>query len=246
MKLKKIFYLLIIFNYYSYSQKTNYEIPKTNFQDQKILTKIALTIGFSIAYKQAYWVAYNLKDVDLTRKEKRTNKFYLDPLLSNHQASNNDYKKSGYDKGHLAPAADMSRSIEVMKESFYFSNISPQNPQFNRGVWKKLEEMVRVWAKKYKSIYIVTGPILDTFENYIGKSKIAVPKYFYKTVLFYNNESDSKAIAFIIENKKQQNYLSNFVVSVDSLEKRTNIDFFYNLPDNIEKKIEKKSNYLEW
>jgi endonuclease G len=230
-----------------FSQTTiQYELPKSTFADQKILKKTAMQISFSVTHKQAYWVAYPLS-ISKTTKIKRTNKFVSDPeIATTEQASNADYKKSGYDKGHLAPAADMSWSLKTMTESFYFSNMSPQKPQFNRVIWKNLEEQVRTWAQKYGKIYIATGPILDSFIEYIGKGKIGAPTYFYKTILYYNPPKQAKAIAFIMKNEGSTKPFSFFAVSVDELEKRTNIDFFYQLPDDVENMVEAKSDFKIW
>ncbi len=223
-----------------------YELPKSTFTDQQILKKTGMQISFSTTHKQAYWVAYPLSASDGV-KFKRTNKFVADPEISRTgQGSNNDYKKSGYDKGHLAPAADMSRSMQTMTESFYFSNMSPQKPQFNRVIWKNLEEKVRTWAEKYGTIYVATGPILDSFIEYIGKGKIGAPTRFYKAILFYDPPKPAKAIAFILKNEGSTKPLSFFVVSIDELEKQTNIDFFYQLPDDVENAVESKSVFDNW
>jgi endonuclease G, mitochondrial len=246
---RTIFFILLMLTVTGtlFSQTTiQYELPKSTFADQKILKKTAMQISFSVTHKQAYWVAYPLS-ISKSTKIKRTNKFVADPeITKTGQASNADYKKSGYDKGHLAPAADMSWSLKTMTESFYFSNMSPQKPQFNRVIWKNLAELVRTWAQKYGKIYIATGPILDSFIEYIGKGKIGAPTYFYKTILYYNPPKQAKAIAFIMKNEGSTKPLSFFAVSVDELEKRTNIDFFYQLPDDVENKVEAKSEFNIW
>lgn len=224
-----------------------YEIAKSNFPDEQLLKKSATTIMFSLKHKQAYWVAYPLTVSNTAAKYKRSNKFIPDPEIpTSSQGSNADYRKSGYDKGHLAPAADMSWDYKTMIESFYFSNMSPQNPSFNRGIWKKLEEQVRGWAMQYGKLYITTGPILNSFIEYIGTGKIGAPSYFYKAILYYNPPKPARAIAFILKNEGSSNPISYYVVSVDELEKRTNIDFFYQLPDNIENAVEAKSDYRLW
>jgi len=226
--------------------KINYELPKSSFQDEHLLTKTGTHISFSFTHKQAYWVAYSI-NASINKKVKRTNKFIPDPEIPvKFQASNADYKKTGYDKGHLAPAADMNWSLQTMKESFYFSNMSPQKAKFNRGIWKKLEELVRTWAEEYGKLYVATGPILDSFIEYIGKGKIGAPTYFYKTILYYDPPKPAKAIAFILKNEGSTKPLSFFVVTVDELEKRTNIDFFYQLPDSIENAVEAKSSFGKW
>lgn len=246
-KITFLFYLLLIEFIRLIAQPAiHYEIPKSTFKDQQIITHSSKTISFSEEKKQAYWVAYQLIPSEGI-KIKRTNKFIADPEITKaNQASNSDYKKSGYDKGHLAPAADMNWSIKAMTESFYFSNMSPQKPQFNRGIWKKLEELVRKWAIKYGNVYIATGPILDSFIEYIGNGKIGAPSYFYKAVLFYSPPKPPKAIAFILKNEASSFSLSHFVVSINELEKRTQIDFFYQLPDDVENTVESNANFEKW
>jgi endonuclease G len=176
---------------------------------------------------------------------KRSNKFIIDPLVKTGSADNSDYAGSGYDKGHLAPAGDMGWSATSMKESFYYSNMSPQVPSFNRGVWKRVEELVRAWANEYKSVYIVTGPVLTNGLPTIGHDKVSVPKYFYKVILEYN-ASGTKGIGFVIPNAASQESLQRYAVSIDSVEKITGIDFFPLLPDKQEKAIESNLNVNEW
>ena len=101
-------------------------------------------------------------------------------------------------------------------------------------------------GRKIRKLYIATGPILDSFIEYIGKEKIGVPSCFYKTILYYDPPKPAKAIAFILKNEGSTKPLSYFVVSVDELEKRTNIDFFYQLPDSIENVVEAKSSFGKW
>jgi endonuclease G len=160
-------------------------------------------------------------------------------------ANNNDYKNSGFDRGHLASAADMKWSAVAMKECFYYSNMSPQIPAFNRGIWKKLEEKVRVWALEKGTLYIATGPVLTDGLSSIGPDKVSVPKYFYKAILFYNG-SKSEAIAFLLPNESSVESIYIFTISIDSLEAKTGIDFFYNLSDNIESAVESKFDLNYW
>ena len=124
-----------------------------------------------------------------------------------------------------------------MKESFYYSNMSPQLPGFNRGVWKRLEEQVRSWANLYDTIYIVTGPILTEGLKTIGENEVSIPEFFYKAILDYS-QPNVKGIAFVLPNASSKNELSSFVISIDSLEKLTKINFYPLLPDGHENLIE--------
>lgn len=198
--------------------------------------------GFSLVYnerhEQAKWVAYELTSDETVKSFERTNHFISDPLVLTGTASNKDYETSGYDRGHLAPAADMSWSEPSMKASFYFSNISPQEPGFNRGVWKNLEELVRNWAVLNQSIYVVTGPVLKNGLKTIGSNKVSVPEYYYKVILDYTSP-DIKAIGFIIPNRTLSLPVETYAVSIDSVETFTGIDFFPLLIDEEEAVIEK-------
>ena len=193
--------------------------------------------GFSLLYneehEQASWVAYELTSTEINKIFDRTNKFILDPQVKTTTASGKDYLKSGYDRGHLAPASDMGWSSITMAESFYYSNISPQTPEFNRGVWKRLEELVRSWAIKYETINIVTGPILTPGLPAIGPNQVTVPNLFYKVILDYNGK-DVKGIGFILPNLGSKEILQSYAVSIDSVESLTGIDFFPMLNDDQE------------
>jgi endonuclease G len=156
-----------------------------------------------------------------------------------------NYRNSGYDKGHLCPAGDMKFSKQAYDDTFYTSNISPQKPDFNAGVWNRLEQKVRYWADKYDGLFVVTGGVLEPNLNTIGKEEVSVPNAFYK-VLLRNTDGMFRAIAFLVPHENSEQPLYSFVVSIDELEKRTGIDFFHQLPDDVEKKIEESKDYKEW
>jgi len=213
------------------------EIPKTK-NSEKIISHTGYSLLYNEKYKQANWVAYELTKEETNKIFERSNKFISDPQVKSVNAFDKDYKASGYDRGHLAPAADMGWSASSMTESFYYSNMSPQLPGFNRGIWKKLEELVRTWAIENKAVYVVTGPVLSKGLQTIGYNKIAVPNY-YKVILDYQNPN-IKAIGFILPNESSKSLLQNYAVSIDSVEKVTGIDFFYLLKDQEENLIEKE------
>jgi endonuclease G len=150
-----------------------------------------------------------------------------------------DYLKSGYDRGHLAPAADMGYSMETMVQSFFYSNMSPQLPRFNRGVWKKLEIQVRNWAVEYDSLYVVTGPIFDSVMPTIGPHRVAVPKAYYK-VLLQKRNGEWFGIGFVLPNSNAKVDFKNYATSIDKVEELTGIDFFEKLIDSVEFSIEQQ------
>ena len=214
------------------------EIPKTK-DSEKIISHTGYSLLYNEKYKQANWVAYELTKQETNKIFERSNKFISDPKVKSVNAFDKDYKGSGYDKGHLAPAADMGWSATTMTESFYYSNMSPQQQGFNRGIWKKLEELVRTWAIENQAVYVVTGPVLSKGLSTIGYNKIAVPNYYYKVILDYK-EPNIKGIGFILPNESSKSLLQNYAVSIDSVEKVTGIDFFYLLKDQEENLIEKE------
>lgn len=220
------------------------ELPRIQ-SDDHIINHTAYTLSYNQTYHVANWVAYELTASETKSKVTRTNKFVPDPLLTEGSASNEDYLNSGYDRGHLAPAADMSFSKETMLESFYLSNMAPQEPSFNRGIWSKLEKQVRQWAIQDSSVYIVTGTILHPGLSTIGNNHITIPQNFYKIVVVYR-DTKSKGIAFLVPNEGSKEPLQHYVITIDSLEILTGRDFFYQLPDKDENELEHSVDFSEW
>ena len=208
-------------------------------QGDKLIRHKAYSLVYDTGHRLSKWVAYSLSDKHTDGPYKRGNIFMVDPDLALYTDNSEDYRGSGYDRGHLAPAADMKWSEMAMVESFYYSNMAPQLPAFNRGIWSRLETQVREWANKEHLLYIVSGPILKPSLNRIGKNKIAVPKFFYKALLAYD-PPHMKGIAFLLENEESRSDLEHYSLSIDSLEHLTGLDFFPLLPDNQEKDIEEK------
>ena len=203
-----------------------------------VIQRAGYTLSYNEAAEQAEWVAYILTKAAIDAVNvPRTNRFLIDPKVTTGSADDRDYEGSGYDRGHLAPAEDLSYSAPTMRESFYYSNISPQLPAFNRGVWKRTEELVRFWATTYDSIYVVTGPVLTPSLPIIGPNGVAVPASYYKVILQYSG-TGVKGIGFIIPHASSSATLKTFAVSIDAVEAATGIDFFPALPDAEEAAIE--------
>ena len=211
----------------------------------QLIKRKGYTLSYNADYKTPQWVAWELTGKETKGKEERTDKFLPDPDVRGAKAYSNDYTKSGYDRGHMAPAADMKWSPDVMKESFYFSNMCPQHPQLNRRGWKNLEEKIRNWAIADSAIIIICGPIIEKQPKTIGKNKVVVPQRFFKVVLS-PFAKPIRAIGFLFNNEQAVEPLSSYVVTVDSIESLTNMDFFAPLPDEIENKIEANANYSLW
>lgn len=220
------------------------EIPFTKTADEIIKHK-EYALSYNEECEQANWVAYVLTKDNLVKNFKRKNDFRIDSLVETGTAISKDYKKSGYDRGHLLPAADMTYDKEALSETFYYSNISPQKPYFNRGIWLKMEKEVRKVCEKYDTVWVVTGPVLDGNFETIGEDEVAIPKYFYKVLLIRDNNK-IEGVGFLIENKKSKQSIFNYCVPIDSVEKVSNIDFFHSLPDNIEKEVEARFDLEYW
>ena len=185
-------FIFCFFGCFVFSQYKQYLPTKSNSNNQ-VVKHTYYTLSYSEPHEQAEWVYYVLTPKMLLGNVNRTNDFREDLKISTGSAQLKDYKNSGYDKGHLVPANDMRMNNLSMSESFYMSNMSPQFPSFNRGIWKRLETLVNSWAKKTK-IYIVTGGVLTSELSEIGINGVSVPKYFYKVIYDSNN---NKMIAFV-------------------------------------------------
>lgn len=202
-----------------------------------IIRHLAYTLEYDEEHEQAGWVEYRLTAEMTHGSWKRCDHFRIDPMIPTGSAEPGDYKGSGYDKGHLAPAADMAWDSTAMCESFLMSNMSPQTPSFNRGIWKRLEDQVRAWAEESDTLWIVTGPVLKDSLPTIRANHVSVPEYFYKIVIDIK-DPDVRGIGFVIPNKGSKEVLDNFMVTIDSVEVLTGLDFFSALPDSLEQLIE--------
>ena len=227
--------------------KSNFDYLPTGSASSQLVEHEHYSLSYREEYEQAEWVAYELTKAEVLNKVvQRSDRFKPDKLVQTQSATTKDYARSGYDRGHLLPAADISFSKEAMESSFLMSNISPQNPSFNRGIWKKLEEQVREWAVENETLYIITAGILEPGLPTIGtENKVAVPRYFYKIILDYHLP-DLKAIAFLFPNEGSKKSLPNYVVSIDSLENLTGLNFFRDLPDDQEATLESQKNWAAW
>lgn len=203
------------------------------------------TLSYREDYEQAEWVAYELKKMAIANQHFERPFFIEDTKVGSGSADWRNYKKSGYDKGHLCAAADMKFSKKAFDETFLTSNIAPQKHDFNEGIWNTLEQKVRYWSTKYDGIYVVTGGVLSGNLKTIGKERVAVPDYFYK-VLLDDSRGEYKMIGFLVPAIDSDKPLYEFVVPVEQIEKMTGIDFFPKLEDALEIKLEKASDYKGW
>jgi len=218
----------------------------TPLQTDAVINRKGYALGYSEKYEQALWVSYKLTADEVRQKKtERTDNFREDPRIASGTATNEDYYASGFDRGHLAPAADMSWSKKAMSESFFFSNMIPQYAEVNRGIWQELEDTVRKIAVSEDFIYVVTGPVFYVGKKYktIGKNKVAVPHACYKVIY---SPKHHKTIGFVIQNSKKQQKLQDCVYSVSAIEKMTGLNFFSGMNRQEQQIKAKKASLKDW
>lgn len=210
--------------------------------------------GFALAYSPVtncpQWVAWSLtREEAESNKFKRKDNFRADPSLPHqNQVQGSDYRHTGFDKGHMCPAADMKWSEEAMDDCFYMSNICPQEPNLNQKWWEHLEQACRRWAGMEGEIFICCGPIFsdEIPKRYIGTDVLVrVPDGFFKVVLSLSPGRE-KAIGFIYRNDSTRQTMEDAVVTVDKAEEITGYDFFPALDDDLENRIEAVANLRSW
>ena len=236
--------LLLVINFSSWSNDNlDLGIPSCNGQ---LVDRIGYAFLYSEKHEQPLWVSYKLTKTELHSKiTKRKDNFRLDPDIKTGSAILSDYKNSGYDRGHLAPAADMAWSNKAMSDSFFLTNMSPQVPAFNRGIWRILEEQVRKWTLQEQELYIITGPVIQPNYKTIGSSEVTVPQWYYKIIVDYH-QPEIKALAFMIPNQKTNKSLRKFAISIDEIEKKTQLDFLSLVPQKLQIEIESQVNLSQW
>ncbi|MCC8037470.1 MAG: DNA/RNA non-specific endonuclease [Bacteroidales bacterium] len=212
---------------------------------EQIINYKGMTVSFNASTHNPNWVAWELTRDEAAGEEPRSNKFHADPDVHG-CATPDDYRNSGFDRGHMAPAGDMKWSQKAMEESFTMTNICPQAKALNTGAWKKLEEKCRLWADRDSALVIVCGPVPgDPVDLYIGTSQVVVPQRFFKVILApYANPP--RGIGFIMPNERVEGGMQRAAVSIDEVERVTGHDFFSALPDSIENVIEAQCNFNLW
>ena len=222
------------------------EIPKTVLNlSEKILCRKTYTLSYNKDTKCPNWVAWYLTAEHVDGDCQRDNAYYEDDDVPFPKATNADYRRSGWSRGHMCPAGDNKWDAEAMRESNLLTNMCPQNPSLNSGLWNVIERDCRKWAKKYGGVYIVCGPVfLNTEHETIGENKISVPEAFFKVILrMYPKPA---AIGFVVRNNEGKKKRDQFVNSVDEVERITGYDFFPSLPDDIEEEVEAHANLEDW
>jgi endonuclease G, mitochondrial len=233
-------------------------IPQID-NEEKLIEHSAIVLAYSEEHEQAKWVAHVINTNIIEGNVSRTNNFRKDPLVKTGSSEEKDfftktklksgktiYDGYGYDRGHLAPSADFRWSKNALSESYFYSNMSPQLPEFNREGWAELENFLRSYIYENNvELHVLTGPILNDDLDKIDKSinQMSLPNFFYKIAIDFNN---NRSIGFIMPNKKLDYPLEYYVTSIDSIESVSNLDFNYQLEDSIENYLERLIDISEW
>lgn len=218
---------------------------------EQILRHSAMTISWNRSLGVPNYVAWQLTDERTKGNSKRANDFQPDPLIEDSPVWA-DYRQSGYDRGHMCPAADNKHSDQAQRECFYMTNMCPQTHTLNAGDWSQIEDLCRRWAHHYGTVYIASGPIINGYptdknpqNERIGTRRVIVPDAFFKVVM-RRGEYGAKAIGFVCPNGTQNLDPRDYAVSVDSVETLTGINFFSRLPKKEERKAEATFEIKDW
>lgn len=212
---------------------------------EQIKEYVGFTVSFNKENHTPNYVAWELLGSEITDDVKRSNRFWKDEEIEG-CPSNYDYSYSGWDRGHLCPAADQKWSSEAMADCFVMANMCPQDHALNSGAWNTLENKERQWAQRDSAIVIVAGPIyLPSDTMRIGECGVRVPSAFFKAFLAPYVDQP-RAIAFIYPNMSAPGNMQDYAMSIDELEQMTGYDFFSSLPDEIENKVEANYSFKEW
>lgn len=203
------------------------------------------TVSFNADNHTPNWVGWELLGTETEGDVPRGKKFWKDETLEG-CPDTRDYTNSGYDRGHMCPAADNKLNMEMMEDCFVMANICPQDHALNNGAWKTLEKKECLWAQRDSCIVIVAGPIYTGSDRQrIGDEGVRVPSAFFK-VMAAPYLDEPRGIGFIYPNMTAPGNMQNYSMTIDEVEKITGYDFFYNLPDDIENEIESKAVFRVW
>ena len=228
------------------------EIPTLDDQrDSVLLVHAGYVVSYNLQTNAPNWVAWHLTPQRLVSRESRSGiLFRADSLLPEaNRVSTNDYSGSGYDRGHLCPSSDNRWHLQPMRECFLMSNMCPQDHNLNANAWNELEKKCRHWANVFGDVYIVCGPVYDASKEprYIGREHcVRVPDSFFKVVLCFDKFGQAQAIGFLMQNDNQHLSLRRYAKNIDAIERLTGIDFFPQLDDQIEDKVEAWYEWTDW
>lgn len=202
------------------------------------------TLSFNKDNRTPNYVAWELLGTEVSNDVSRSDNFWQDPDIDG-CTKHSDYTRSGYDRGHMCPAADQKWSEQAMNDCFVMANMCPQLHDLNAEAWEKLEEKERLWAKRDSAVMIIAGPIYTEDDDQYFESKVRVPGAFFK-VLIAPYLDEPRGIAFVYPHMKCPGNMQDYATSIDEVEKITGFDFFSELPEEIEKMVESTYSFTEW
>lgn len=210
-----------------------------------ILHRKNYIVSYNIETKIPNWVVWHLTDEHTDGPYRRLDNFHEELDIPIPRATLDDYRNSGWSRGHMCPAGDNKWDKIAMYESFSLVNVCPQDSRLNSGVWNSVEMDCRKWAKKYGEVYIVCGPVfMNKRHETIGANEVVVPEAFFKVVLCLTGEP--KAFGIVVRNTEGTKKKDLYYNTVDQVERITGYDFFPALPDDIENRVEAKADINDW
>ncbi len=212
------------------AQPDRFGLPACSAPDQELAQRAAFVLCFSAAYKTPVWAAYELTPERLHGPAPRPKHFRRDPFLTVASASDSDYRNSGFSRGHMVPAADVSWNEDALRDSFFLSNVLPQNLSLNSGKWRQLENVVRKLAVSADSLIVVSGPIYCETVERIGANQVAVPCEVFKVVLAIRGEELRIFAAILPNGPNPPQPLNEFATSIEEVQRRTGLELFHRLP----------------
>ena len=202
--------------------------------EEDIVRHLGYTASYNHTTLLPNWVAWELTAEESRGSYEQGRQFSRDPDVAFPKASREDYSNSGWDKGHMAPHADMKWSLQALTESDYFTNICPQNKEMNAQAWRKIEELTRRLARRYGAVYVVCGPMMGMGHyGTIGKAGVQVPDAFFKALAVSTTEG-YRTVGFLMENNRQEGSPRSYAVTVDSVEAVIGRDLFPSIPEDAE------------
>lgn len=212
---------------------------------EQIIRKTSYIVSYNKDTKIPNWVVWHLTKEHTDGPYKRISNFYEEESVTSPRATIDDYRGSGWSRGHMCPAGDNKWDGKAMFDTFSLINVCPQNANLNSGLWNSIEIDCRNWARKNGSIYIVCGPIfMNKVHETIGNNQVYVPEAFFKVILCLNGHP--KGIGIIVRNTDGTRKRDLYYNSIDQIERITGIDFFPALPDSIENTVESEANINDW
>ena len=206
-------------------------LSRNNLSEQ-ILRRTGYTVSYNGELRIPNWVAWHLtaEHVKGTVPRPSGNAWHEDTDVPTPRCTSEDFRNSGWSRGHMCPAGDCKWDKQVMYESFLFTNCCPQHANLNSGVWNQIEMSCRRWAEKYGDVYIICGPVLfNQWHETIGPNRVVVPEAFFKVIICFI-DGKPEGIGYICKNQKEDDKKSSYVNTIKEVERITGFTFFPSLP----------------